>query len=123
MINSLNTPRYTTRKRCIPNMYLEDRTGVRGGGGGSALARFTNGKKRDARITDHENKQVMTMRISLTFLLVKVLEKLAASHISFFINSRNLLSDHQFSFRTGSSYTSQLIHRFHTWASVWIRAN
>ena len=40
--------------------------------------------------------------ISLTCLLVKVLEKLVASHIYFFINSRNLLSDHQFGFRAGS---------------------
>ena len=46
--------------------------------------------------------------ISLTCLLVKVLERLVATHLSFFINSRNLLSDHQFGFRTGSSCTSQL---------------
>ena len=56
--------------------------------------------------------------ISLTCLLVKVLEKLVASHISSFINSKNLLSDHQFGFRTGSSCTSQLIHIFHSWASA-----
>ena len=56
--------------------------------------------------------------ISLTCLLVKVLEKLVASHISSFINSKTLLSDHQFGFRTGSSCTSQLIHIFHSWASA-----
>ena len=49
--------------------------------------------------------------IWLTCLLVKVLEKLVASHISFFIN-------HQFGFRTCSSCTSQLMHLFHSWASA-----
>ena len=56
--------------------------------------------------------------ISLTCLLVKVLEKLVASHISSFINSKKLLSDRQFGFRAGSSCTSQLIHIFHLWGST-----
>lgn len=56
--------------------------------------------------------------ISLTCLVVKVLERRVARHISFFINSRNLPSDHQFGFRKGSSGTLQLIHLFHSWASA-----
>ena len=39
--------------------------------------------------------------ISLTCLVVKVLERRVARHISFFIISRNLLSDHQFGFVKG----------------------
>ena len=58
------------------------------------------------------------MPISLICLLVKALEKLVASHISFFINSKNLLSDHHFGFHKGSSCTSQSIHLFHSWASA-----
>ena len=51
-------------------------------------------------------------------LVVKVLEKLIAKHISVFVDQHNLLSVHQYGFRTGLSCTSQLIHLFHTWASA-----
>ena len=50
--------------------------------------------------------------------MVKVLEKLIAKHITVFVDQHNLLSVHQYGFRTGLSCTSQLIHLFHTWASA-----
>lgn len=54
--------------------------------------------------------------ISLTCLVVKVLEKLITKHVSVYVDQHNLLSVHQYGLRTGLSSTSQLIHLFHTWA-------
>ena len=54
--------------------------------------------------------------ISLTCLVVKVLEKLITKHVSVHVDQHNLLSVHQYGLRTGLSSTSQLIHLFHTWA-------
>lgn len=50
--------------------------------------------------------------------MVKVLEKLIANHISSFLEKHNLLSTSQYGFRPGLSCSSQLVHLFHTWASV-----
>ena len=66
-----------------------------------------------------QKEQVKNHRpISLTSLIVKILEKLIYNYIFDFLESNNLLSDSQFGFRPGYSCTSQLINLFHECANA-----